>query len=139
MSGGRAAGYRSEDDRSAWYVDLDEVGVADSAQLTYPAVPTLDAPLAVVFGSRTASSGEAVVLSLLGQDGVRSLACRRLAKASANTRYPLSDGSAVFRTTTLMTDRSGVPIPLGQPIAPDELVQGSEAAVIAAIQVADGR
>jgi hypothetical protein len=123
---------RGEDDRSAWYVDLGEVGVADSAQLTYPAVPTLDVPLAVVFGSRTASSGEAVVLSLLGQDGVRSFGVPTVGKASANTRYPLSDGSAVFLTTTLMADRSGVPIPLGQPIAPDELVQGSEAAVTAA-------
>ena len=82
---------RGEDDRSAWHVDPDGVGVADSVVLTYPTVPKLDVPLAVVFGSRTGSSGEAVVLSLLGQDGVRSFGAPTVCKASANTRYPLSD------------------------------------------------
>ena len=104
---------RGEDDRSAWYVDPHGVGVADSVVLAYPTVPKLDVPLAVVFGSRTGSSGEAVVLSLLGQDGVRSFGAPTVGKASANTSFPLSDGSAVFLTTTLMADRSGVPVPAG--------------------------
>lgn len=98
---------RDENDMAAWFVERDRVGYADTTVLTFPIVTSIDVPLAVVLGRRTGSSGEAVALSLLGRHDVRSFGESTVGVASANTRFPLSDGSAVFLTTALMADRSG--------------------------------
>ncbi len=65
------------------------------------------APVAVVFGPRTASSGEAVALAFRGQPGSRSFGQPSAGYSTGNQPVPLVDGSMLLLTVNIMTDRQG--------------------------------
>jgi hypothetical protein len=88
------------------------------------------APVAVLQGPRTASSGEATLLSFHGRANTRSFGEPSWGLSTANQAFPLADGAAIALTTALMADRDGKPH--GGKIQPDEVVSGDQAAETAA-------
>lgn len=88
------------------------------------------APVALLQGPRTASSGEATLLSFHGRANTRSFGEPTWGLSTANQAFPLDDGAAIALTTALMADRDGKPH--GGKIQPDEVVPGDEAAETAA-------
>lgn len=88
--------------------------VSDGA-LTSPAgsphggieVGSLDAPVALLTSSATASAAEAVVISFRGQDRVRTFSVSTAGMTTGNESFEMSDGAVLVLTTTFMVDRSG--------------------------------
>ena len=66
-----------------------------------------DAPVAILLGPHTASSGEITAVALTGRPGVRSFGSPTAGFTSANVSYPLSDGAQLMVTTSLLRDRTG--------------------------------
>lgn len=89
------------------------------------------APVAVLAGPRTASSGEATVLSFRGRPQTRSFGQPTSGLSTANVMRPLVDGSALLLTTSVMQDRTGRGD--GLKIEPDQRTDG-DAATLAAAQ-----
>jgi carboxyl-terminal processing protease len=77
-----------------------------------------DAPLAVLIGPQTASSGEMVVLSFVGRKNARLFGNPTAGYTSANTVHPLSDGAYLVLTESSVADRLGREY--SGPIIPDE-------------------
>lgn len=90
------------------------------------------APVAVLQGPRTASSGEATLLSFVGRENTRRFGEPSMGLSTANGVFPLGDGAMLALTTALMADRSGQVH--GGRIAPDEAVQGEKATEMAALR-----
>ncbi len=78
------------------------------------------APVAILTGPRTASSGEAVTIAFRGRPLTRSFGQPTAGLSTANSNLPLSDGAIIFLTTATMADRTGKRY--GDRIDPDELV-----------------
>jgi len=78
------------------------------------------APVAVITGFYTMSSGEAVAIAFRGRPNTRSFGEPTAGKSTANQGERLSDGSMLLVTAALMADRNGVLY--GVPIQPDERV-----------------
>jgi C-terminal processing protease CtpA/Prc len=78
------------------------------------------APVAVITGFYTMSSGEAVAIAFRGRPNTRSFGEPTAGKSTANQGERLSDGSMLLVTAALMADRNGVLY--GIPIQPDERV-----------------
>ncbi len=98
-----------------WHADY----VADIVPT--PALAPLDsAYVAVLTGPRTASSGEAVTIAFRGRPRTRSFGLPTRGLSTANSGYPLPDGSMIFLTTALEADRTGTRY--GAQIQPDEEV-----------------
>lgn len=66
------------------------------------------APVAVLHGSRTASSGEAVTIAFRGRPHTRSFGQPTAGLSNANSMFPLPDGSMLNLTVALDADRNGV-------------------------------
>lgn len=79
-----------------------------------------DAKIAVLLGSRTASSGEAVAVAFIGREGTQSFGMATSGKASSNRKFPLPDGSAIYLTTAVDVDRFGREV--GERVVPDVLL-----------------
>ncbi|MEG0192676.1 MAG: S41 family peptidase [Stenotrophomonas sp.] len=90
----------------------------------------LGAPVAVLTGPRTASSGEATVLAFRGRPQTRSFGLPTAGMSTANIVRPLVDGSSLVLTTSVMRDRKGRGD--GLKIAPDQPTEGDAATVAAA-------
>lgn len=90
------------------------------------------APVAVLTGPRTASSGEATVLSFRGRPQTRSFGQPTSGLSTANVMRSLVDGSALLLTTTVMHDRNGQGD--GLKIEPDQYTEGDAATLAAAQQ-----
>lgn len=135
-------------------VNNEDVGVFETAQeperwtLTATAVqragkPVLDfgqsgyvlrqpgAPVAVLFGPRTGSSGEASVLAFRGRAQTRSFGQPTAGVSTGNDVRTLADGSRLLLTTSVMQDRNGQGD--GLKIEPDQRTD-SDAATLAAAQ-----
>lgn len=65
------------------------------------------APVAVVMGAGTASSGEAVALAFRGQPGSRSFGQSSAGFSTGNRPTTLVDGTTLLLTHNVMTDRNG--------------------------------
>jgi len=89
------------------------------------------APVAVLFGPRTGSSGEASVLAWRGRAQTRSFGQPTAGVSTGNDVRTLADGSRLLLTTTVMRDRNGRGD--GLKIEPDQAT-GDEAATLAAAQ-----
>jgi carboxyl-terminal processing protease len=76
------------------------VDVGDRAKLT-------GVPLAVLQDDRTASSGEAVLASFRGLDGVRTFGVPSAGYSSANVSATLYDGATLVLTESAYVDRTG--------------------------------
>ncbi|GLY52517.1 S41 family peptidase [Lentzea sp. NBRC 102530] len=64
-------------------------------------------PVALLVDGRTASSGEAVLVSFLGVPGVKTFGAPTAGFATANQTYRLKDGARLAITTAVMADRTG--------------------------------
>lgn len=76
-------------------------------------------PIAVLQDEWTASSGEAVLASLRGVDGVRTFGADSAGYTSANVSRTLFDGATIVLTESVYVDRTGRNYDEG-PIAPDQ-------------------
>ncbi|WP_327178752.1 S41 family peptidase [Streptomyces sp. NBC_01335] len=65
-------------------------------------------PVAVLTSRRTASAGEAVVISFLGRPGTRTFGQATTGVPTANSAYRLSDGAMVVVTVAREADRTGL-------------------------------
>lgn len=88
------------------------------------------APVAVLFGPRTASSGEATALAFRGRANARSFGQPTAGFSTGNRTERLPDGSALLVTGNVMVDRNGRGD--GGKIAPDVVVGEGEDAAAAA-------
>ncbi|MFD4642063.1 S41 family peptidase [Lentzea sp. NPDC058436] len=93
-------------------------------------------PVAVLVDGRTASSGEAVLISFLGGPDVRTFGEPTAGYATANQAFPLPDGARLAITTALMADRTGRTYG-NAPVVPQAVVDGD--ALTAAIEWLAGR
>jgi hypothetical protein len=82
------------------------------------------APLAVLIGPHTASSGEMSAIALIGRARVRTFGAPSAGFTTANRVYPLSDGAMLVITETSIRDRTGRDY-VG-PIRPDEPADDAE-------------
>ncbi len=98
---------------------------APGYQLKHPG-----APVAVLIGPRSASSGEASVLAFRGRPQTRSFGQPTAGLSTANEMRPLVDGSALLLTTSVMQDRRGGGD--GLKIEPDQRTDGDAATAAAA-------
>ena len=98
-----------------------EVGsevIGEPYHLTNP-----EAPVAVLFGNRTASSGEVIVLSFIGRRNTRSFGSSSGVFTTSNEGFELSDHATLFLATAVMVDRTGKIY--GDTIIPDVRTEGN--------------
>lgn len=81
------------------------------------------APVAVLIGPRTASSGEMVAIALIGRDDVRVFGAASAGLTTGNTDYRLSDGAMLLITEVSVRDRTVKDY--SGPVVPDEQVDPS--------------
>lgn len=65
------------------------------------------APLAVLIGPKTGSSGEMTALALIGRQGVRTFGADSAGFLSGNIVMPMPDGAHIVVTEVLVHDRTG--------------------------------
>jgi len=94
------------------------------------------APVAVLTGPRTGSSGEVVTVAFRKRPNTRSFGEPTAGLSTGNQGYPLRDGAQILLTTTIYADREGVLY--GSKVVPDEVLAPDTAAdgVDAALQAA---
>lgn len=80
--------------------------------------PKIYCPVAILTDENTASSGEATLLTFRGLDNVRSFGAPTAGYASANTPFPMPDGSKLVLTISCDVARTGE-VFCDDPIAPD--------------------
>ena len=80
----------------------------------------IECPVAILTNEWTASSGEAVLICFRGLEKVRVFGSPTAGYASANTPFPLPDGSNLVLTTGCDVARTGEEF-CDDPIAPDSL------------------
>jgi C-terminal processing protease CtpA/Prc len=66
-----------------------------------------EAPVAVLFGEGTASSGEVIVISFIGRPNTRTFGGSSAGYTTGNDEFELSDGAYIFLTTVIDADRTG--------------------------------
>lgn len=92
-----------------------------------PGGPALEkAPVAVLLGPRTASSGEVVAIAFRGRPGTRSFGQPTAGLSTGNSSFRLPDGSRIFLTTAVDVDRAGHTY--GDRVAPDQPVAAPDSA-----------
>ncbi|HET7435723.1 MAG TPA: S41 family peptidase [Thermoanaerobaculia bacterium] len=84
------------------------------------------AKVAVLTSSRTASSGEAVVVAFRGRPNTRFFGEPTMGVSTSNEGYPLPDGASILLTTAVFADRNGKQY--GAKIEPDEVASDALAA-----------
>ena len=132
--GGVIGGFRSAGGLQPWRQGEGAVtaggnGSLRSRQATYT-LRVSPAPVAVVMGAGTASSGEAVALAFRGQPGSRSFGQPSAGLSTGNRPVPLVDGSMLVLTGNVMTDRSGQGD--GAKLQPDQITPSGPSTLLAA-------
>jgi carboxyl-terminal processing protease len=97
-------------------------------RIEFPGVSILDlssAPVAVLIGARTTSSGEAVAVAFRGRPRTRSFGQPTAGLSTGNQLYDLPGGARLNLTTTRFVDRMGQLY--GEKIAPDVTVLEQDA------------
>lgn len=95
-------GFRNADDH------IEHFSAASPLDRNLPTGPGLqDAPVAVLIGPHTASSGEVVAIAFRGRPRTRSFGQPSAGLSTANSVYPLADGSGLVLTTAVDLDRNG--------------------------------
>ena len=96
---------------------------------TYAAQVSVDGPpIAVLVGSRTASSGEATATAFHGRPDTRFFGQPTAGLTTSNEPLALSDGALLILTMSVFTDRNGVSYGQDISIEPDVLVDGDPTA-----------
>ncbi|HUR30359.1 MAG TPA: S41 family peptidase [Saprospiraceae bacterium] len=94
---------------NAWYYKKgryfwdDDIGWNVSAPVQLPT----SLPIAVLTGNQTGSSGEAVVVSFIGNKKTKSFGQPTWGLTTGNGSFELKDGSQIFLASTIMSDRNG--------------------------------
>ncbi len=99
-----------EGHRGFWTVSAGEAVPSDSEphlHLTTLPLKSSDAPLVVIIGPRTASSGEFTTLALRGRPSTIIVGLPSAGLITANGVFPLSDGAALVVSTAWGEDRTG--------------------------------
>jgi carboxyl-terminal processing protease len=89
-----------------------------------PPLRSATAPVALVLGRRTQSSGEMTAIAFLGRPNVRSFGDSTGGYASVNSSIPLRDGAQLIVTSAYPRDRLGRTYALT--LGPDELVASAD-------------
>lgn len=79
------------------------------------------APIAILIGPRTASSGEALLVAYRGRANTRSFGAATAGQSTGNTPFMLTDGSTIAVTTSTLADRTGKTY--GMQMEPDERIE----------------
>lgn len=96
---GRVGGVQAKNHEIDWWeIRNDEPGLSLSND-----------PVALIIGNDTASSGEAVAVAFQGRSRTRTFGERTAGKSTANSSYPLPDGSRLNVTTAVFIDRESKP------------------------------
>lgn len=131
LLGSGAVGHSvSADAKSQWIVGPDGTRQVWPAEFTHAAQSvdaTSRAPVALLIGNRTASSGEAVAIAFIGREQARSFGQPTAGLSTANGSFRLSDGAVMLLTVASMADRTGKIY--GQKIPPDEEVDAYKSPV----------
>lgn len=93
------------------------------------------APVVVVTGTKTASSGEAIAVAFRGRPYVRSVGQPTAGVSTSNQMYTLPGGAGLNLTTARFVDRTGRAY--GDALVPDETVPEAEAVSHAVALLAD--
>lgn len=115
--------------KESWYLKGGRSGIrSDIAGPTRMSrlVGAREAPVAVLIGPGTSSSGEATLVSFLGRPRTRTFGQSTSGQSTANALFPLSDGAQIALTTAILADRTGRMH--GGPIAPDQPVAETDRA-----------
>ncbi|ANZ36299.1 hypothetical protein BBK82_09715 [Lentzea guizhouensis] len=108
-----------------WGVRSRHVHVGGRRTFRFRRVPrAVHRPVALLVDGKTASSGEAVLVSFTGLDRARSFGEPTAGFATANQTFRLPDGAWLVITTALMADRTGR-VYGNAPVAPDSPVSGT--------------
>lgn len=89
-----------------------------------------DAPVALLLGPRTASSGEAIGIAFAGRANTRSFGSKTRGLTTVNQMVNLGDGLRAFVTNGVMLDRNGNSYPTG--LHPDVEVNSQDDAEVTA-------
>lgn len=110
-----------------WVRGSEEIalGGISSDRLPFFTLGAADAPVAILLGPQTASSGEMTAIALTGRAHTRSFGTRSAGFTTANVSVPLSDGSVLVITTAYVRDRTGREY--AGAMVPDEPVEAQEA------------
>ncbi len=120
------AGWHYRDGRS-WQGDSTSSAEVEGWGSTPPRlVRNPAAPVALLVGRKTASSGEMTLLAFLGRPSVRSFGDSTAGYTSSNTNIPLRDGATLIVTSSYPRDRRGRTYPIS--VSPDEFVPPSDSA-----------
>jgi hypothetical protein len=113
--------------RTEWGIRARHVYAGRRRTFVFRRVPkAVHRPVAVLTSGRTASSGEAVLVSFLGAENARSFGEPTAGYATANRTFPLPDGARLAITMAHMADRTGR-VYGNEPIAPQTPVSNSDA------------
>ncbi len=108
-----------------WGVRARHVYVGGRRTFVFRRVPrAVHRPVAVLVDGRTASSGEAVLVSFTGLEHAHSFGEPTAGFATANQMFPLPGGARLAITTALMADRTGRTYG-NRPIEPQTVVSGT--------------
>lgn len=82
--------------------------------------------IAILTSKRVGSSGEATVIAFKKQFNTRMFGSNTCGLSTANTAFPLSDGSQLLLTTAIMADRDqeryGGPVNVDEIVAPEDAI-----------------
>jgi carboxyl-terminal processing protease len=117
---------------TGWGVRRGHVYNGDRTSFRWRRIPAARTePVAVLTDHRTASSGEAVLISFLGGARTRTFGTPTAGYATANRSFPLPGGARLAITTAVMADRTGRTYG-NVPVVPQAVVDGD--ALTAAIE-----
>ncbi len=116
---------KANDNKSSWFYNDGESGTNDYTVVKLSNKPykvyNSTNPIAILTGSKTASSGEVVVAAFHNKDNAKSFGANTAGLSTGNGSFRLSDGSMIFLTVSVYADRKGVKF--GKEIEPDVLVE----------------
>jgi C-terminal processing protease CtpA/Prc len=90
----------------------------DDTPFDWPRIKAADAPVAVLVGPHTTSSGEMTAIAFRGRPQTRIFGAPTGGFTTGNSVFNLSDGAHLVITGVYVEDRNGVGF--SGPIAPDE-------------------
>lgn len=132
LGDGIAGYFEHPDGRSQSWSVLGSSSVFDGSNVLFELPEDYDLiedhpKVAVLIGSRTASSGEVVAISFIGRADTRSFGVPTCGLSTSNSQFQLSDGSVLILTTAYLADRDqnkfGFPIPPDQRAAPEDIFE----------------
>lgn len=104
LGNGVVGGFKKGNERNYWLVENGKVSVSR----VYKSFGLSDTEkVAVLIGPKTASSGEAVVISFIGRPDTKFFGLPTRGVSTSNSRFVMPDKAVIILTTLIMTDRFG--------------------------------